>query len=457
MRLITCVARGAAIVAMAAGGVSATLHAQSGPPPAVRAVVNALEQVLGVDDDRPIESFVSTQFAPEYLASESMQRHVARIRAFRAPLGGKPSGVNLLRDADGLLLTVAGKKSVQLRLVLDDNYRITKLVLASDAAAKPARSVWADMTWENLSETFQKAEASGWSGVVLARRDGREVMRRALGMADQASARKTQLNTVFCIGSQPMDFTHTAILLLIQQGKLRLSDSIAAHFPAVPLDKRGITVQHLLDGQSGLSDFFDDSTDWDPDLKYIDRETAEQRMFRRPLEFLPGTERRRSHAAYGLLAALVERVSGVTYQEFLRTQLFVPLGMTRTGFYGESLGLSINDFAVGGKGGSSMGVPNMPPNWGRTSWLVMGSGGMMSTLDDMARYYAALEAGTLIKGDLAKRQQGLRMGAGGSDRGFFIFHATNGRGTSILYLKNGEGRSRENSDLTRSVQRLISQ
>jgi len=100
-------------------------------------------------------------------------------------------------------------------------------------------------------------------------------------------------------------------------------------------------------------------------------------------------------------------------------------------------------------------VPNIPPNWGPTSWLVMGSGGMFSTLPDMDRYDAAIASGKLLTGEWAKWQQGRKVAVGGSDRGFFLFHATNGRGTEALFLMNGEGRSPAVRAMTRALQDLV--
>jgi CubicO group peptidase (beta-lactamase class C family) len=259
---------------------------------------------------------------------------------------------------------------------------------------------------------------------------------------------------VYCIGSTPIDFTVTAIMLLGERGKLTLDDPIAKYVKDVPSDKRAITLRMLLTGKSGLPNFHHLPTDWDADLGWIDRDTAVRRILAQPLLFKPGEGEAHSHSAFGLAAAIIEMISGKTYAEFVRAEIFGPLGMTRTGFYGEKLGLDRAQFAVG-NGESAVGLPNIPPNWGPTSWLVMGSGGMVSTLPDMDRYYTAIEKGTLLHGPWAEWQQGENVGVGGSDRGYFIYHATNGRGDEALFLMNGEGRAPATRAMTKALTRLV--
>jgi CubicO group peptidase (beta-lactamase class C family) len=434
---------------------ASTLAAQSGPPPHVRAAINAVEDVLGRTDDASALEF-GKRLTPAYRATFTDAALLAHIRRLRAASGGPVDGVTVERTEAGLRLNIENDRGTASFLItVDDQGLLGKLDLmetgARRAQATPADSPWTSATWDNLSEVLRRAGAQGWSGVMIARRDGKEMVRSAVGFAD--AGRATALNTVYCIGSAPIDFTVTAIMILGQRGKLALDDPITKHFKNVPGDKRAMTIRHLLTGQSGLPDFFHDATDWNPDLAWVDRETAVRRMFAKTLRFAPGTSRAHSHAAFGLLAALIENVSGGTYQDFVRREILTPIGMTRTGFYGERLGLSQADFAVGA-GNESVGIPNIPPNWGPTSWLVMGSGGMFSTLDDLDRYYTALESQRLTQGEWAKMQSGESADAGGSDRGFFMYHVSNGRGTNMLMLMNGEGRSPGTRAMTSAMERL---
>ncbi len=86
----------------------------------------------------------------------------------------------------------------------------------------------------------------------------------------------------------------------------------------------------------------------------------------------------------------------------------------------------------------------------------MGSGGMYSTLDDMNRYYQALEAGSLFATDHARAwQRKAGVDVGGSDRGYFIVHVSDGRGSSVLMLSNSEGRSAQMRQLVQALANLV--
>lgn len=287
------------------------------------------------------------------------------------------------------------------------------------------------LTWDNL-EAYIEAEAkAGFSGVILVVRDGEAVLDKAFGMANREEGIPNRTDTIFGIGSTPIDFTHVGILMLAQQGKLSLDDPIMKFFDNVPKDKRSITVEFLMTGRSGLQNFHGVPSDGNPDHAWIDRDEAMRRILAQELLFEPGNGREHSHSAWGVLAAILEIVSGESYQEFTKKRIFEPLGMVDTGFYGATY--PKKRMAVG-YGMRSNGEINAPPYWGPTSWLVLGSGGQVSTVPDMRRFVSGMRAGKLLDAERRERLLSTWRGvlAGGSIFGYEIVYTTDPDNMMIL-------------------------
>ncbi len=406
-------------------------------PPTVREEarpwhVRALVESRNMELDAVVAAFEREHFSAEYMKQTShaerlelmkaIQRMAAAANEVRAQ--EDDAGVHLRLDNREVLFTIERQAPFGI-----ESIRLT----AGSAGPRPAQS--APLTWDGLAARVKEAEAAGFSGQILARRDGHEVLRASYGLADQNAKRATTLDQVYCIGSTPIDFTVAAARLLIERGALSLDDVIGKYIRGVPQDKATMTIGMILRLQSGLPNFLHAAQDADPDLTYIDRETALRRIMAMPLLFAPGAGQEHSHAAFGLLAAIIEIASGKPYPEFVRTEILTPLGMTRTGFYGETMGIPLDQFATG-YGVESVGTPNIPPNWGPTSWLTMGSGGMFSTLDDLRRYYDGLASGALYADKQSKLRPGVSVG--GSDRGFFFVRVDDAKGNQILMMSNTE-------------------
>jgi CubicO group peptidase (beta-lactamase class C family) len=297
------------------------------------------------------------------------------------------------------------------------------------------------VTWEKLETRMEWEVNHGFAGVVLVARDGKVVLHKAYGLANRDKQIAMRPDTVLAIGSTPIDFTRAGILLLAERGKLKLSDGISQYFDNVPEAKRAITIQHLMTGRSGLQNFHDLPTDRDPNHSWIDRAEAIRRILDQKLLFSPGEKREHSHSAWGLLAAIIEIVSGQTYPDFVRENLFKPAGMSDTGFIGEKY--PEERMAVG-YGLRKDGEINAPPYWGKTSWLVMGSGGQVSTAMDMWRWMQAVEGGKLLAPESVKlyASPGQGMLVGGDIYGFEIMYAGNPRSFMVVMSNVASPKSR---------------
>lgn len=292
------------------------------------------------------------------------------------------------------------------------------------------------VTWDTLDERMQWEVEQGFSGVVLLAREGGIVFHKAYGLANREQRIAMRADSILAIGSTPIDFTMAAALLLIERDKLHLSDPITKFLSDVPADKRAITIGYLLTQKSGLPDFHDLPGDRNRDHARIDRDEAVRRILNQKLLFAPGKGQKSSHSAWGLLAAIVEIVSGQTYEEFTCEHLFKPAGMRDTGFFGEPCPES--RMAVG-YGPQRDGEINAPPYWGKTSWLVMGSGGQVSTAQDMWLWTRYLRTRLLSKKSLVYFGSGGEMATAGNAYGFEVMYAGNAQSFMIV-LTNSANR-----------------
>lgn len=424
-----------------------SVHAQDRPPKFVRDAVSAVIAMLNSDGDAAIETFINNSMVfSEYRDRRAL---IERLSAIRNEVRGLRDDVAVEKEPDGVrLLLSAGGVEKQIKIVVEPE-GIADLYLKEVEAAEEI-----DLTRDNLVETFDRMEKDGMAGVVYIQLDGEVVLKHAFGMANKELKVPNALNTVFGTGSRPIDYTVAAIQLLDQQGRIDLDDKVGKYFDNVPADKQSITIRHLMTDQSGLPDFFHTVKDWDPDLSWIDRETAEQRLLLQKLLFEPGTDRKHSHGAFGLLAALIERVTGKTYYGFIRESFLDPAQMNRTGEYGESRGLTIFDFAVGG-GPQTVGVPNIPPNWGPTSWLIKGSGGMYSTLGDLLKFYDYIRSGKVLDTNHNASFRQPSVDIDGSDRGFELFSAYNPPGNEVYLFLNEQVDRGKMRQLFRALENLV--
>ncbi len=185
---------------------------------------------------------------------------------------------------------------------------------------------------ENLAR--ESHEKGGFNGAWLYAEKGGIVSKGALGFRDPANTLPVREDTVFQLASVSKQFTAAAVMLLMRQGLLSLEDEVTKFFPEIPYP--GVTVRHLLNHTCGIPDYFDDA-DWFIRIwKEEKRVPANDEILRFLCEtkaeayFAPGEGIEYSNTGYNLLALLVERLSGVPYEEFLQKNLFEPAGMTST-------------------------------------------------------------------------------------------------------------------------------
>lgn len=219
---------------------------------------------------------------------------------------------------------------------------------------------------------------------VLVLHNGAAVVSRAYGFADLEERREATPDTNYRLASVTKQFTAACILLLMQDGKLQLDEPIGKWFPTLPPATKAITVRHLLSHMSGLIDY-EDVIPADLTRQLHDADVLQILEGQDQTWFPPGTSYRYSNSGYALLALIVEQTSGQTFVTFLRERIFQPLRMTNTVAHQE--GVSVVPHRA-------YGYTFENGTWNRTDQsqtsAVLGDGGIYSSIDDLARWDAAL-------------------------------------------------------------------
>lgn len=235
-----------------------------------------------------------------------------------------------------------------------------------------------------LDSFLGRWEALGFSGVVAVADEDGVVLQKGYGLADREKRIPVAPDTVFTVGSITKQFTAAAILKLEMQGKVSVEDSIDEYFDGVPADKRAITLHHLLTHTAGLESDFADS-----DHSPVGRDEYVRRALNAPLIAPPGAEHHYANSGYSLLGAIVELVSGQSYEAYLREALFEPAGMLETGYVlpewpPERLAHGYDDGEAWGT------ILERPMAADGPWWGLRANGGIHSTAADMLRWDAAL-------------------------------------------------------------------
>lgn len=424
---------------------------------ALETMVHHIESLARYRSDDEFSQFINDHFSKDLRSRQNPDTLLRTLRKTGLIVASAMTiqALPLEEQGRGVLLQFRGPKSADVRMELEEQepFLIKSFTLDPVNFAMDTEPL-IPMSLENCRERLLEEEQKGFSGVVLMVKNGQVQVEQGYGYADREKALVNTPGTVFDIGSVPIDFTRAAILKLIDLGKLRYEDALSVFFGQIPEDKQEITIEQLMTDQSGLANFHhDESRDQDYDLDWIDREEALQRIFARPLVAKPGTEILPSHSAYTLLAAIVEIVGGKTYEEFLSEHFFRPMGMSKTGPYGRFPGSYAEHQAVGY--GHQATQPNVPAEWGKTSWLVKGSGGMVSNPADLYLWYKNLQTGDYLSTGSRDKYGFGKLALGGSERGFFTCVLKDAADTVMICSNSDPGKYEDTFLLFRSLLALV--
>lgn len=239
-----------------------------------------------------------------------------------------------------------------------------------------------------LTESYPP-DGPGAAAIVV--KNNKVLFRGAAGLAEIELGVPLTPDSVFRLGSITKQFTAAGILLLEEQSKLSVTDNINKYLPDYPTHGYEITIEHLLTHTSGIANYTDIAGYIDNGSIRKDLSTEELvAVFANlPMDFAPGAEWRYSNSGYVLLGAIIEKVSGQSYAEFMQTAIFDKLGMTHT-YYG---GLQIIPKRALGYQGTAGSYTN-------ATFISMtqphAAGSLLSNVDDLSKWTNALFNGELL-------------------------------------------------------------
>lgn len=270
-------------------------------------------------------------------------------------------------------------------------------VVATTAVAQPLTDIDRAAIYTGVKAVLAATGAPSASIAVV--RGGQIVYENAYGVGRITPDTAARPEMRYAIGSVSKQFTATAILLLQEDGKLSLDDTVAKWFPQLTR-AADISIRQLLSMTSGYQDY------WPQDYVYMDMQRPApareimQRWAGKDLDFAPGSQWQYSNTNYVIAAAIVERVSGMRFMEFLTERIFQPLKMT-----------SVGDFDAGPLGANDAEAllrnalgPFRPAPKEAAGWL-FGAGQLAMTAHDLAVWNIAVMNKSLLKPASYQAQQ----------------------------------------------------
>jgi CubicO group peptidase (beta-lactamase class C family) len=245
---------------------------------------------------------------------------------------------------------------------------------------------------DEVDDYIQKEmERQGIPGLSLAVVKKGEIEKSAgYGLANVETGLRTRPNTVFQIQSVTKTFTASAVMLLVEEGRIGLDDKLTKYLELLPESWNAVTIRHLLSHTSGIKDFINEPTvDMRKDLEPQDVIESLRNL---PLNFAPGEKYAYSNTGYHLLAMVIKKVTGKFWGDFLQEKILGPLQMNDTRVI--SLADIITNRAAGYlqvDGGLRNG------RYIAHSILSYAGGGLRSTVLDLARWDAALYTENVLK------------------------------------------------------------
>lgn len=241
------------------------------------------------------------------------------------------------------------------------------------------------------------------NGNFLIAEKGKVIFKKSFGIANEETKQLLNENSIFEIASVSKQFTAMAIMMLNEKGKLNLDDNISKFIPELAFYK-GITIRHLLNHTSGLPDYMElFEKIFDKSKIATNKDVITIFAQRQPKAiFTPNSKHEYCNTGYALLASIIEKASGESYDNFLNKAIFKPLKMNNTFVYKRRLApKKIDNYAYGYVFSDSLKKYALPDDFKETKYVILldgvvGDGGINSTVNDLLKWDRALYTNKLL-------------------------------------------------------------
>lgn len=254
---------------------------------------------------------------------------------------------------------------------------MVQLMLTLSMAVGMAGGVVLDDPAKEMDALLESIEKDHFRGCLSVFSGGERVYFGTAGKADPKTGREFKKNMGLGSGSITKAFTKMAICQLVSKGKLSFNDPISRYLAGVPKDKEGILIRHLVNHTSGLDDLFGG------DYELVGRDELVKTVLASKLVYPTGEDERYSNSGYSLLAVIVERVSGQSFEEFVADNQFEQIGLKRLGY--KRGNWKTNELAVGTAPNGKRWGTALDHAWMKDgpSWNLRGNGGMIGTAEEL--------------------------------------------------------------------------
>lgn len=357
-------------------------------------------------DDDVMGQYLAENLAPEALARRSVEERRGMFRSMRDALGDVELR-KVVAAEESLVTAVFAVQGgfVQLTFEFESQPPHRLLGIFGDDTDDPDLPPPPKVSESEAVTAIEKAVAEAvsadeFSGTVLVAHDGKPLLLKAWGLASIEHNTPNRTDTKYNLGSINKIFTRLAIGQLVQDGKLSFDDTLGKILPDYPNAeaRQKVTVRHLMKMRSGIGDFFGERFDATPKNCFRTNGDFLPMFAADTLAFEPGSQRRYSNGGYVVLGAIIEKVSGQSYYDFVRERIFAPAGMTDTDSF--EADVPVPNLAEGythmwGPHEKSMPGPRRKNIYSRPA-RGSAAGGGYSTAEDLLRFTNAVLADKLL-------------------------------------------------------------